>query len=74
MIQPFPVVGLGAADGAARAGHPQVLPSLFCFSHLSSGPENYSNAPASALSLPVSSFSVACQGWLEPFSSIAQNF
>lgn len=67
----------GAAGAAAVVAggvgcQPQVWPSFCCFSHSCSGAKYSSTALASIFSVPVSSFSVACHGWLAPFSSIAQ--
>src|SRR5690606_16250447 len=53
---------------------PQLWPSFCCCSHSCSCAKYSSTAEASICSPPVSSFSVFCQGWCEPCSSMARNF
>src|SRR4249919_15435 len=73
--QPAAFFSAGAdAALAASAFQPQVLPSFCCFSHACSGEKYSSTAEASIFSLPVSSFSVCCHGWLAPLLSIAWYF
>src|SRR5690606_20981439 len=71
---PQPAFGSGSAAAVCGTCQPQACPSFCCLSHSCSGAKYSSTAAPSICSLPVSSFIVACHGWLAPLSSIAQNF